>query len=168
MLFDVNGVFMGEADDEMPPTRLPCALVALPCSDELSASSEVEGESEGEGEGGGEGDGDGGGEGEGWSEGAADDEVLMTPLPDIPIGTRVSHPSRGVGEIVEQKRVRQLGHIHMRPRSWLSPSSHPCGNPRAYSCLVPPPAAILPCLVPSRNQHGPCNPGLLPQGIKIH
>ena len=104
MLFDVNGVFMGEADDEMPPTRLPCALVALPCSDELSASSEVEGESEGEGE--------GGGEGEGWSEGAADDEVLMTPLPDIPIGTRVSHPSRGVGEIVEQKRVRQLGHIH--------------------------------------------------------
>ena len=112
MLFDVNGVFMGEPDDEMPPTRLPCALVALPCSDELSASSEVEGESEGEDEGGGEGDGEGGGEGEGGSEGAADDEVLMTPLPDIPIGTRVSHPSRGVGEIVEQKRVRQLGHIH--------------------------------------------------------
>ena len=44
LLFDVNGVFMGEADDEMPPTRLPCALVALPCSDELSASSEVEGD----------------------------------------------------------------------------------------------------------------------------
>ena len=59
-----------------------------------------------------EGDGGGGGEGEGGSEGVADDEVLMTPLPAIPIGTRVSHPSRGVGEIVEQKRVRQLGDIH--------------------------------------------------------
>ena len=106
LLFDVNGVFMGEADDEMPPTRLPRALVPLPCSDELSASSEVEGESDGEDEGGGEGEGEGGGEGEAGSEGAADDEVLMTPLPDIPIGTRVSHPSRGVGEIVEQKRVR--------------------------------------------------------------
>ena len=42
LLFDVNGVFMGEADDEMPPTRLPRALVPLPCSDELSAKRRVE------------------------------------------------------------------------------------------------------------------------------
>ena len=63
MLFDVDGTFMGEAEDEMPPTRLPCELVALPCSDELGASSE--GEGEGEGGGGGEGEGRGRAEDEG-------------------------------------------------------------------------------------------------------
>ena len=65
LLFDVDGTFMGEAEDEMPPTRLPCELVALPCSDELGASSEGEREGEGEGEGEGGGEGEGKGEGEG-------------------------------------------------------------------------------------------------------
>ena len=112
LLFDVDGTFMGEAEDEMPPTRLPCELVALPCSDELGASSEGEGEGEGGGGGEGEGGSEGGADGEAEGSASVHDEALMAPQPDIPIGARVSHPSLGVGEIVEKKKARQLGQIH--------------------------------------------------------
>ena len=143
MLFDVDGTFMGEAEDEMPPTRLPCELVALPCSDELGASSE--GEREGEGEGEGEGGGEGGADGEAVGDASLHDEAPMAPQPDIPIGARVSHPNLGVGEIVEKKKARQLGQIH-------GPGSPPCGN-AAYSCLVPPPGGST--TPPGNHAHHP-------------
>ena len=142
---------MGEAEDEMPPTRLPCELVALPCSDELGASSE--GEREGEGEGEGEGGGEGGADGEAVGDASLHDEAPMAPQPDIPIGARVSHPSLGVGEIVEKKKARQLGQIH---------GSTVLALPRAATLRTP---ASCPRLVALQHPQAitPTTPRLLPQ-----